>query len=154
MKVEGAEASLRWGTGRARGWHGVGTVVTTLTLHFLAGTLQLSMRFAIADFQYRIPQEQPRTEGQKGEAYKLRPFSYCHGYSHCSCPSCCIFWPDCILGKLFLLLNTLYIQPTAQLVRGWFASYIFPSQLCKIIGTAPPASFFLVSPYVEYKDKP
>lgn len=33
----------------------------------------------------------------------------------------------------FIKYNILYIQPTVQLVWGWFSFYLFPSNLCKII---------------------
>lgn len=42
------------------------------------------------------------------------------------------------LRKMISLIkyNILYIQPTVQLLRGWFSFYLFPSNLCKRINTA------------------
>lgn len=77
MKVEGEEASLHWGTGRAR--RRVGTVVTTLTLQFLAGTMQQAMGFATADFQYR-----PLRNSQGQRVKKGRPVGRGHLATACA----------------------------------------------------------------------
>lgn len=101
---------------------------------------------ARVDFQHSFP----RGRGSKRQSSRgWRPFGHvwspqrrAAGKSLSLLP-----FPACLyLRKMISLIkyNTLYIQPTVQLVWGWFSFCLFPSSLCKVINTALDPICFLV----------
>lgn len=108
---------------------------------FAHRTVQPSHGLCQRGFQHRFPRNSQGRGSERQSSRGWRPFGHVWSQQRRTAGKYLSCWPflACLyLRKIISLIkyNILYIQPTVQLVWGWFSFYLFPSNLCKIINTA------------------
>lgn len=90
---------------------------------------------ARVDFQHRFPRDRG---SKKAKQLWVEAIWTCVVPTEKGSRSIPLLLPFLDLRKMISLIkyNILYIQPTVQLLQGWFSSYLCPSNLCKRINTA------------------